>query len=235
MPIYFKGRVVTVPGELLAEGSYKAGGFTYFAEGRIYAAAVGLAEFKGGREVQVIPLKGCYIPRVGDMVIGHVVDYTLNRFIVDINSIYKASLQTSGFLDKPIDLTRESIRKYYDVGDLIVAKVASFDLTREPTLTVRERGLGRIRKGRIVEMTPAKVPRLIGRRGSMINMIKKDVGRVDIIVGQNGRILISAGKLEVEDVIIEAIRKIELESHTKGLTNRVHEFIVKELARRRLR
>lgn len=223
---------MTVPGELLAEGGYKAGSFTYIVGSRIYAGAVGLAELKDGREVQVIPLKGCYIPKVGDVVIGHVVDYTLNRFIVDINSIYKASLQTLGFLNKPIDLTRESIRKYYDVGDLIVAKVASFDLTREPTLTVKERGLGKIRRGRVIEMTPAKVPRLIGRRGSMINMIKKEVGGVDIVIGQNGRVLISAGKPEVEEVVIEAIRKIELESHTKGLTNRVRDLIVKEMVRR---
>lgn len=95
-------------------------------------------------------------------------------------------------------------------------------------MSLRGRGLGKLRGGRILEIIPAKVPRLIGRKGSMINLIKNETDS-RLIIGQNGRIWLNGRTLEIELVIEKAIRKIESEAHTSGLTDRIKEFITKEL------
>jgi exosome complex component RRP4 len=113
------------------------------------------------------------------------------------------------------------------VGDLIIAKVVAYDRTRDPLLTVREPGLGKIMRGQLIEVTPTKIPRVIGRQGSMVGMIKKETG-CQLTIGQNGWILISGRSPEDERLAIMALRKIEAESHTSGLTDRVTEMIKKE-------
>ena len=113
------------------------------------------------------------------------------------------------------------------VGDLLLAKVVSFDRTRDPSLTTKESGLGKIVHGRIIEITPTKIPRLIGRRGSMINMIKRETG-CNITVGQNGVVLVSGKTAELETLAIQVIFLIEQEAHMSGLTNRITEYMKKE-------
>jgi exosome complex component RRP4 len=76
-------------------------------------------------------------------------------------------------------------------------------------------------------MTPTKIPRLIGRRGSMINSIKRETG-TNITIGQNGLILISGKRLAYENLAIRVVHLIEAEAHTSGLTERVTKFIKEE-------
>jgi exosome complex component RRP4 len=61
----------------------------------------------------------------------------------------------------------------------------------------------------------------------MVGMIKKETGG-QLTIGQNGWILISGRSPEDERLAIMALRKIEAESHTSGLTDRVTEMIKKE-------
>ena len=112
----------------------------------------------------------------------------------------------------------------FDVGDLIIANVLSSDRTRDPLLTVREPGLGKVMRGQLVEITPTKVPRVIGRKGSMVSIIKKETG-CQITIGQNGFILVSGKTPQDEQLAIMALYKIENESHTSGLTDRVTEML----------
>ena len=115
----------------------------------------------------------------------------------------------------------------FDVGDLIIANVVAYDRTRDPLLTVREPGLGKIMRGQLVEVTPTKIPRVIGRQGSMVGMIKRETG-CQLTIGQNGLILINGRSPKDERLAVMALRKIEAESHTSGLTDRVTEMIKKE-------
>jgi exosome complex component RRP4 len=115
----------------------------------------------------------------------------------------------------------------FDVGDLVIAKIVACDRTRDPLLTVSDVGLGKIKRGQIVEITPTKIPRVIGRQGSMITMLKQETG-CQITVGQNGVILVSGKSPEDEQLAVMALRKIEEESHTSGLTDRVTEMIKNE-------
>jgi len=81
-----------------------------------------------------------------------------------------------------------------------------------------------VTRGRIVRITPSKVPRLIGRKGSMISMLKRETG-CHIIIGMNGVVLVRCRRPEDEELVIEAIEKIARESHVEGLTDRVTKMI----------
>jgi exosome complex component RRP4 len=123
---------------------------------------------------------------------------------------------------------KDDIRQQFDVGDMLAAEVIAFNRTRDPVLSVGGRGLGKLRGGRIIEILPAKVPRLIGRKGSMINLIKNETN-TRIIIGQNGWVWASGKNVESELLVEKIVRKIEKESHTSGLTDRVKELISNEL------
>jgi exosome complex component RRP4 len=123
---------------------------------------------------------------------------------------------------------KDDIRQQFDVGDMLAAEVIAFNRTRDPVLSVKGRGLGKLRGGRIIEILPAKVPRLIGRKGSMINLIKNETN-TRMIIGQNGWVWVSGKSVESELLVEKIVRKIEKESHTSGLTDRIKELITSEL------
>jgi len=212
------------PGELLAEGPYFPGENTYREGGKIFSSRVGLAEVVGNKLI-VVPIKGVYIPRLDDIVIGRITDITMSSWQVDICAPYPALLPLS---ETPIHRGREGGRRdlseIFSVGDLVLAQVIAFDRTRDPLLTTKGRGLGKIRSGRVAHISPAKIPRIIGKKGSMITMLKKETG-TDIIPGQNGVILATGRNPDQERVAVEALYLIEREAHTMGLTDRVKMFV----------
>ena len=226
MPLFYEKRQLVTPGDLLAEDDYVAGDNTYKDDGKIYASRIGLVDYEA-RKVHVVALKAFYVPYVEDTVIGKVAEVTTGGWIVDINAPYFAMLRASDVMDRPFKPETSDLPSIFDVGDLIIAKVVDYDRTRDPLLTVREPGLGKIMRGQLVEITTTKIPRVIGRQGSMVSMIKRETG-CQITIGQNGLILISGKTPEDERLAVMALHKIEEESHTSGLTDRVTEMLRKE-------
>jgi len=225
LPVFFENREIVTPGDLLAEGGFEAARNTYRVDSKIYACKLGLVEYKG-RTVNVVALNTFYVPSVGDLVIGKIVEINLHGWTVDINSPYLATLRASEVFNKPYRPQKDELSEFLDIGDLIQAKVIAYDRTRNPLLTIREPGLGKITRGQIVKVSPAKIPRIIGRKGSMISILKKET-HCNITVGQNGLIHVSGRTSEDEQIAVLAIKKIELEAHTSGLTDRVTEMISK--------
>ncbi|MEM3574653.1 MAG: RNA-binding protein, partial [Candidatus Bathyarchaeia archaeon] len=82
-PLLVGRREIVVPGDLLAEGDLRPGDNVLREGNRIYATKVGLVDLEGER-VSVVPLKGCYFPRPGDLVIGRIVEAGLTGWEVDI-------------------------------------------------------------------------------------------------------------------------------------------------------
>jgi len=232
MPTFFERRQLVTPGDLLAEGDYVAGENTYKEDDKIYATRVGLVDYED-KKVNVVALRAFYIPRVGDTVIGTVVDVGFSGWTVDINSPYLALLRASDVLNRPFKPQKNDLTEVLDVGDLLVAKIVSYDRTHNPQLSVNEPGLGKITRGQIVKVTPTKIPRVIGKKGSMISMIKQETG-CHIILGHNGLILITGKSLEDEELAMMAIHKIEEESHTTGLTDRIFQMIKREKEKKEL-
>jgi len=219
MPIYVKDWDVVVPGELLAEGDYIAGPYVYKEDNKLFATTIGIVESKRG-VIRVVPLQGPYIPKVGDVVIGIVVDYLPTAYVLDINSSYKAILQAAEVLPPQKNALTEDLSKYLDVGDAVVCKVVRFDRYSDAIVSCKGRELGKVTDGRLIRVSPAKIPRLIGRKGSMINLVKKETG-CKIVIGQNGFIWIK-GKDPASELLAErVIRKIDEEAHISGLTQRV--------------
>ena len=218
----FEQRDLVLPGDLLARGDFKAGDNAYKVGDEIRASRLGLVEY-GEDEVSVIALKSCYDPKVGDVVVGKVVDVNINGWDVDIGGPLEAFLNVKDVIggqpSPEIPLTR-----IYDIGDVIVAKIVGFHKTSmRPLLTTQGPGLGKVGRGLMIRITPTKIPRVIGKKGSMISMLLKET-RCKLILGQNGYI-IAIGSKRGEEMVAAALDKIERECHVPGLTDRVQEFI----------
>jgi exosome complex component RRP4 len=226
MPVFFEKKQLVAPGDLLAEGDYVSGDSTYKENGKVYASRLGLVDYDG-RRVYVVALKAFYIPAPGDTVIGKVVETTPGGWVIDINAPQFARLRASDVVERSFKPETTDLPSIFDVGDLIIAKVVAYDRTRDPQLSIREPGLGKIMRGQLFEVTPTKIPRVIGRQGSMVSMIKRETG-CQLTIGQNGLILISGRSPKEERLAVLALRKIEAESHTSGLTDQVNEMIKKE-------
>lgn len=223
MPTFFEKKQLVTPGELLAEGDYLPGENTYVEENKIYAQRIGLVD-SDNKKVNVVALRAFYVPKVGDIVIGTVTEVGFNGWTVDIKSPYSAMLRASDVLSRPFKPQNDELAAVLNTGDLIVAKIASYDRAHDPQLTVGEPGLGKITRGQILHVVPTKIPRVIGRKGSMISMIKQETN-CQIILGLNGVILVTGKSPEDEELAITAIRKIEQESHTSGLTDRITQLL----------
>jgi exosome complex component RRP4 len=214
-------RKVVVPGDLLSEDAKKSGEGTFVRDGRVYSLLYGLANYRD--KINVIPLAGKYVPASGDNVIGIVKDITFSNWIVDINSPYDGLLHISEY---PKRVEADEMSKYLRIGSSIMTRVKDVDPTMKVELTLNDRKLGPIKTGRVIEISHTRVPRLIGKGGSMISMLKKDLN-CNIFVGQNGRIWISGGAEDM-DLALRTILLIEKEAHTNGLTDRIVDFLKKE-------
>jgi len=221
-------RRIVLPGELVAEGNYRLGDGVYREGNKIYSSLLGLLDEKKGF-IRVIPFTRKYIPKAGDFVIGKIIDIQFASWEVDINSPYRAMLNIEDFREdlKPgqVDLS-----KFLSIGDVIFAVVKEITPSRRIYLSMRMNNSTVLRRGRLVEVTPSKIPRVIGKKKSMLLMIKREIG-IKILVGQNGRIWLD-GTQDKINLAVKVLRKIEKEAHTSGLTDRVKEMIRRERDRK---
>ncbi|MCX6672357.1 MAG: exosome complex RNA-binding protein Rrp4, partial [Methanothrix sp.] len=163
-------RKVVVPGDLLSEDAKRSGEGTYVKDGSVYSLLYGLANFRD--KINVIPLAGKYVPGPGDNVIGVVKDITFSNWIVDINSPYDGLLHISEF---PKRIESDEMSKHLRIGSSIMTRVTDVDPTMKVELTLNDKKLGEIKAGQVIEISHTRVPRLIGKGGSMISMLKKEV------------------------------------------------------------
>jgi exosome complex component RRP4 len=84
--------------------------------------------------------------------------------------------------------------------------------------------LGKIPTGELIKISPTRVPRLIGKRGSMIQTIEK-ASSTRITIGQNGIIVVSGKDKEQITLAINAIHIVEVEAHTSNLTQRIKQLL----------
>ncbi len=217
-----KEKDLVVPGEELAQGmDFLPSQGTYRNGDKILANIVGIVRLEG-KVIKLIPMSGVYLPKRGDVIIGKVKDVNFSGWSVDTNSAYTAMLSmkdgSNDFIPKGADLT-----KYFNIGDYIATKITNVTSQNLIDLTMKGPGLRKLKGGRIVSVNPHKVPRIIGKAGSMVSMLK-NVTNCNIIVGQNGVIFVK-GEPKDEIIAVKSIKKIEEESHVSGLTDRMKEFI----------
>jgi exosome complex component RRP4 len=212
-------RQIVIPGEVIARGDeFLPGEGTEKRGDEIVAIRFGLSE-EVKKLVKVIPLSGNYQPRRGNVVIGKVENVTFNGWILDIGTAETAFLS---LMEVPRYVNKDELDEVMTIGDMAVVKIWGIN-KRGIDLSIKLRGLGKINEGIIVKVNPNKVPRIIGKEGSMIKMIKDETG-CDITVGQNGLIWIDGDKIENELFAKKAILFVCEKSFISGLTDEVKKW-----------
>ena len=215
-------RQIVAPGQVLATGmDYIPGRGAYRADENIVANQVGLVQIDG-RAIKLVPISGKYVPKRDDVIICKVIDIVMSGWRVETNSAYSGMIGlkdgSSEFVQRGADL-----RKYFSVNDWIVAKVTNVTSQMLIDLSAIGPGLRKLRGGQVIEVGCKKVPRIIGKQGSMVSLIKEATG-CQITVGQNGRVWIN-GEPEGQVLAVKAINKIVDEAHTAGLTDTIKAWL----------
>ena len=212
-----------IPGEVIITGDYRSEQNTFTEGNRIISTIIGLSDIRDGG-VRVIPLTGGYIPKDDDLVIGKIVSHSAMSWQVKINSCYDGMLPASDVFGRDFSSHADDLTSKLDTGDLIAARIVNADRTRDPLLTISGRELGKIDSGELVEISPSRVPRLIGKRGSMIQMIE-DATDSNVTIGQNGLLIVTCDDPNGLIKAIDAIQLIEEQAHVSNLTDRVNELL----------
>lgn len=192
-------RNIVVPGDMVGDGNGGVIENAYVENGKLYSKVLGMYDAgKGG----VVPLEGIWSPRVGDIVIGIV---TNSR-----NAVYEVDLS---YFCRSILIGSKYDRNTYKIGDVIEAIVKDI----EDRKTIILSGPKPLYGGNIMEVKPTKVPRIIGKNNTMIEQIS-NITKTSVVVGKNGVVWLKGGNVPLATV---AIRQIEEEAHTSGLTERI--------------
>lgn len=213
---------VVVPGETLALGmGFLPSKGTYREGDKILAKQLGLVSVDG-KVIKLIPLSGGYLPKKMDVIIGKVEDVLMTGWRIDTFTPYSAVMSlkdaTQEYVPRDADLT-----KYFEVGDYVMCKITNVTSQKLVDVTMKAPGLYKLQNGRVLRVNPQKVPRIIGKQGSMVTLLKELTG-CRISVGQNGVLWIE-GEPKNEINCVEAIKLIEAKAHTQGLTEKVKAFI----------
>ncbi len=189
---------------------------------KLVATRIGMAEI-GHDTARVVALSGPYLPRIDDLVVGKIVDYSAFAWEADINSCFFGILPAASVFGRDYSPAKDSLTDKLKVGDMIAARIIAFDRTRDPLLSISGPGLGRIPRGLVVKISPAKVPRLIGKKGSMIKSIEAG-SHCRMLIGQNGVVIIVGG---TEDSLkaAKAVNLVEEEAHSADLTEKVQAML----------
>lgn len=215
-------RELLLPGDVIEDKDVKPGNGTYRDNEDILAAKLGIKTFRSGY-VNVAAQSGRYDPKEGDKVIGSVTDIDSSIWMMDINAPFPSVLHVN---DVPWRVDYGDTASYIEVGDAILVRISKVDEIKKTQITMKEEGLRKFNSGQIIEIAPSQVPRVIGRKGSMISMLKNYTG-CRIFVGQNGRIWID-GDLEGQYLAVKAIQMIEEKAQVVGLTEAIRSFLKKE-------
>jgi len=190
---------------------------------RIISTTIGLSDVSAD-SVRVISLNGIYIPKIDDLVIGTIQSIFGNSWFADINSCYQGMLLGQDVFGRGSYPTKSEMEERLSKGDIIFAKIANSDRQREPLISIADQSLGKIDSGELVKISPTKIPRLIGKHGSMIQTIEGSTNAT-ITVGQNGMIVVSCDETNGLLKALAAIRMVDEQAHLVNLTDKVKKML----------
>ncbi|MDP4039265.1 MAG: exosome complex RNA-binding protein Rrp4 [Candidatus Pacearchaeota archaeon] len=212
-------RVIVVPGEVIASGEdFLPGDGTYREGNEIIAERYGLSEIVG-RVVKIIPLSGAYIPRRNNVVLGRVIDILHSGWLVDIDTAGSSFLPLA---ETPRFINKHEMNQFLDIGDMVSAKIWNVN-GKSVDLAMKGKGLGKLEGGFVFRINPSRVPRVIGKEGSMISLIKENTG-CNITIGQNGWVWIKGNDIDSEIKSRRAIEFIAEKVYVSGLTDKMEEW-----------
>lgn len=211
---------IVLPGEFVDDlRGRKTGQGVYIKDDKAYSQVLGVPRV-GMYEISVVPLAGKYIPQFGDKVVGIVKEVEISGWMIDINSPYVGFLPVSEGVEEFVD-ARADLTRFFAKDDVIFCRISRVTRSKAVQCSMRDMLARKLHGGTVIKATPSKIPRIIGKAGSMINMIKQKTG-TDIFTGQNGYVWVRG---ENKALAIEAILTIDRESHVPGLTEKVEKML----------
>jgi exosome complex component RRP4 len=216
-------RRYVIPGDVITTGPYRPEQNVILEDKKIIATTVGISEIYDDT-VKVIPLTGMYIPKSQDLVIGKIVSHSSLSWEADINSCYVGMLPASDVFGRNFQPDTEELTSKLKKGDLVAARIVNFDRSRDPLITIADRDLGKIESGELVKIAPSKVPRLIGKHGTMIQIIEM-ASNATITIGQNGWIVVDCENPDGLLKAKKAIQMVDEQAHMANLTDKVKEML----------
>ncbi len=141
-------RRYVIPGDVIVTGPLRPEQNVYQEGDRIISTCVGISEIFENA-VRVIPLTGVYVPKTNDLVIGKVIGTSPLSWEFDINSCFIGFLPAQDVFGRDYSPTKDELKQRLNIGDLVAARVANFDRSRDPLLTVQDRDLGKIDSGEL--------------------------------------------------------------------------------------
>jgi exosome complex component RRP4 len=197
-------REIVIPGEVIGTVSQKQGPHTFSLEENVYADVLGI---KNEREqsVSVVPLKGKYIPREGDMIIGVVKAERFAGYEININSLYSTFV------------LKKDLRDPLSLGGVVTGRIMKVNELNEADIGM----VHALQGGEVLSVTPARVPRIIGKNSSMLNVVKNGTGSA-VLVGKNGLVWLNEGDVELAK---ESIKMIEDFAFIENLTQYMQQFL----------
>jgi exosome complex component RRP4 len=219
-------RKYVIPGDVITTGPFRPEQNVMLVGEKIIATAVGISEIYDD-SVKVIPLTGKYIPKIDDLVIAKVNSHTSLSWELDINSCYVGFLPAQDVFGRDFSAHADELATKLKTGDLVAARIANFDRTRDPLVTISDRDLGKIDSGILIAISPSKVPRLIGKKGSMIQMIEQATNAA-VTIGQNGWVVVSCDTPEGLLKAKIAIEMVNEKAHVANLTDQVKKMLDKK-------
>lgn len=196
-------RIVT-PGELITDKNKKVGGNVFIKDNCIYSSVLGILN-ESEDYVSIVPLNGPYVPEVNDAIVCIVKNVTSNGYVIDINA------HNDCFFPKSL------ITKELRIGQMLFARVKGVDGSDITDLD----NINILPVGNIIEAPSVKVPRIIGKNDSMLNVLKKYT-LSNILVGRNGWIWSVSKNI---NLLEKAINMIILNSQKSNLTNTIEEYL----------
>ena len=212
-----------LPGDFITTAPLRLQNNVVLEGKRIISTTIGLSDVSDD-SVRVISLTGVYMPKIDDLVIG-IIQYIFgNSWFADINSCYQGMLLGQDVFGRGSYPTKNEMEERLSKGDIIFAKIANSDRQREPLISIADQSLGKIDSGELVKISPTKIPRLIGKHGSMIQTIEGSTNAT-ITVGQNGLIVVSCDETNGLLKALAAIRMIDEQAHLVNLTDKVKKML----------
>ncbi|KAF2249496.1 hypothetical protein BU26DRAFT_519545 [Trematosphaeria pertusa] len=241
-----KSSIVT-PGETItSDPQWMRGHGTYVpADTSTIISTVAGHLHKTNKLLSVQPLRARYNPEIGDLVVGRIVSVQTKKWTVDIAAPMLASLPLSainlpgGILRRRTAVDELNIRTFFSEGDLLVAEVQSLHQDNTASLHTRSLKYGKLRNGLFTSLSGAGGG-ILSRRGGVVRSKRQTftlntaAGEIDVILGVNGYIFISAHSKtaqEQKDVSITRLEESVSETLYSSQNDEIQPGVLREITR----
>ena len=211
-----------LPGDIIVTGDYQPEQNVILEGDRLMSTAIGFSEIKDDL-VTVTPLTGLYTPKTDDLVVGKIVSHNALSWEVNINSYYPGILTAFDIFGKDYSASRDDLSLKLNTGDIILARIANVN-SRDPLITITGEKLGKIDSGELVKISPAKIPRLTEKNGSMIETIEGSTNAT-ITVGQNGLIILKCDNSAGLKKAIASVKMIGMIQYEVNIEDKIQNIL----------